>query len=336
MSTASTSSTNFIAGGIEMYAVVFFSFVAVFLLTLAYMDMQRRRGDIKRRAVLERKKGLTATPADEDWLTNARSLRFQSLSMASSLLGDVERRAKEDPTETSKIKNELLKAGYFGENASLWYRGIRLGLTGGLAVIAFIVVSTYFPSMTFATQSSVTIVSAAIGFLLPSRFIAMRQSKIVEQCRNGFPDFVDLMVICSEAGLSPRAAIDRLSREIATTHPYLGANLYLSNLEIQAGSSLHDALFSLGRRTEVEQAITLATLLQQGEQLGASISESLRVYSEEMRDRRLIQAEERAHALPVKLVLPLGVFVFPVILIVVLLPVVIRMKNALAATNVGL
>lgn len=316
-------------GSVEIFATMFFTFLGAFLFVLAYMDILRRREDIKRRAVLERNMSARADIVDEDWLNNARSLRFQKLSLTSSLLGDVERRAKDKETEASKIKRDLLKAGFFGENASLWYQAARLGMAVAFALATALVANIYFPLLTSGTKIFSITAAAVAGFLLPSRFIALRHKQIVEECRNGFPDFVDLMVICAEAGLSPRAAIDRLSREIAAAHQYLGANLYLANLEIRAGNSLHEALFNLGRRTEVEEAVTLATLLQQTEQLGTNITNSLRIYSEEMRDRRLMRAEERANSLPVKLVLPLGLFVFPVILVVVLLPIMIRMKNAL-------
>ena len=143
----------------------------------------------------------------------------------------------------------------------------------------------------------------------------------------GFPDFIDLMIVCAEAGLGPRAAIDRLSREIAKTYPILGAHLYLASVEIRAGSSLHQALFNLSRRTQVEEAATLASLLEQTEQLGTSVTDALRVYRDEMRERRVLRAEEKAHSLPAKLVLPLGIFVFPVLLIVILLPAIIRIQH---------
>ena len=325
---------NILSGSTAVFAAVFFTFVAAFFFVLAYTDVIRRRADIKRRAVLDWNMGEQRESAEPGWFTRSRSLRHESISITSGLLSDIERRSKEKETEASKIKRELLRAGYFGANAVLWYQSIRLTLLGGCVLVAIIVLNAMAPGLPASTKLLAAAVSGAIGFLAPSRYISIRQNRIVEECRNGFPDFVDLTVICAEAGLSPRAAIDRLSREIAATYPYLGANLYLTNLEIRAGATLHEALFNLSRRTQVEEAATLASLLQQTEQLGTSITDALRIYSEEMRDRRLIRAEERAHSLPVKLVLPLGLFVFPVILIVILLPVLIRMKNALLGGGV--
>ncbi len=128
--------------------------------------------------------------------------------------------------------------------------------------------------------------------------------------------------------LRQNRSLNRLSREIARATPILGAHLDLASLEIRAGASLHQALFSFARRIKINEAAALATLLDQTEQLGTSVTDALRVYRDEMRDRRLVRAEQKAHALPAKLVLPLGLFVFPVILVVILLPAVIRMKSA--------
>ena len=313
----------------EMFGAMFFTFTCVFFLVLGFLDIGRRRNDIRRRAVLDRGFYQGGSAPNEDWLNDRKSLRYESVSSTSVLLGDVERRAKEKETEASKIKRELLKAGYFGSNSVLWYQSIRFILFVALGFAAFSIASRYWPAAGTGMKLVAAAGGAAAGFIIPSRYVSRRQQQIVQQCREGFPDFIDLMVICAEGGLSPRAGIDRISTEIAQTYPYFGANLYLANLEIRAGSSLHDALFNLSRRTKVEEANTLASLLQQTEQLGTSITDSLRVYSDEMRDRRLMRAEEKAHSLPVKLVVPLGLFIFPVVLVVILLPVIIRMKNAL-------
>jgi tight adherence protein C len=301
------------------------TFTAVFCFVVGYANAVRRRQDIMRRLVLDRAMGVSA--GTQPILFDENSPRLESLSFVSSLLADVERRAAEKETEASKIKRDLIRAGYFGSNSVAWYQGIRLCLLAAFAGLAGIFTSRYLPQLTFGTQVVLVAAAGVAGFVVPSRYVARRQKQVLEQCRSGFPDLLDLLVICAEAGLSPRAAVDRISRELAVTYPYLGANLYLSNLELRAGASLHEALFNLARRTKVEEVGLLASLLQQTEQLGTSVTDALRVFSEEMRDRRLVRAEERAHALPVKLVLPLGLFVFPVILVVILLPVVMRLKN---------
>jgi tight adherence protein C len=101
------------------------------------------------------------------------------------------------------------------------------------------------------------------------------------------------------------------------------------SLELRAGSTLAEAVDNLARRTGIQEVLSLGSLLFQTEQLGTSIGDALRVYSDELRDKRLSRAEEKAHALPVKLTLPLGLYIFPVMMVVIGLPVVMRIKNAL-------
>ncbi len=306
-----------------------FTFAAVFLLVLGVSSYMRARGAVKRRAAATSFDGsASGAGLAPDGLEDPRSLRYQSLSATSALLGDVERGAAGDQTEASKIKRELLRAGFFGPSAVYWYQALRafLLLAGGL--FGYFGHGYLFSDAASNSGITAAAVLAGIAFLIPSRFVTMRKKRLVQECREGFPDFIDLMIVCAEAGLGPRAAIDRLSREIAKAYPILGAHLYLASLEIRAGSSLHQALFNLSKRTQVEEAATLAGLLEQTEQLGTSVTEALRVYRDEMRERRVVRAEEKAHSLPAKLVLPLGIFVFPVVLIVILLPAIVRIKEA--------
>ena len=119
------------------------------------------------------------------------------------------------------------------------------------------------------------VILSALGFILPSFYIQRRQGKMKAQYRSGFPDFMDLLVVCVEAGLSLQPAIARISREMAGTTPQLAANLHLVGLELRAGSSLGDALDSLTQRLDLEEAYSLASLLKQSEELGTSLSAAL-------------------------------------------------------------
>ena len=303
------------------------TFAAVFLLVLGVSSYMRARAAVRRRAAAASFGG-DVSGGGLDGFEDARALRFQDLSGTSALLGDVERGAASDQSEASKIKRELLRAGFFGSSAVYWYQALRASFLLGGGLLGYLGYGYLFPGAASNSAISAAAILGGTAFLMPSRFVTMRKNRLTQECREGFPDFIDLMIVCAEAGLGPRAAIDRLSREIARTYPILGAHLYLANLEIRAGSSLHQALFNLSRRTQVEEAATLAGLLEQTEQLGTSVTDALRVYRDEMRERRLVRAEEKAHSLPAKLVLPLGIFVFPIILIVILLPAIVRIKEA--------
>lgn len=148
-----------------------------------------------------------------------------------------------------------------------------------------------------------------------------------EKYRRAFPDMMDLLVICVESGQSLPAAIAQVSRELMQISPQLGFNLHLVSLELRAGSTLSMSLLNLHGRLGLDEVKSLAVLLKQSEELGASIAGTLRVFSDEMREKRLVRAETKANMLPVKMTIPLGLFIFPVVMMVIMVPVVIRIKN---------
>ena len=130
-------------------------------------------------------------------------------------------------------------------------------------------------------------------------------------------------------GSGLEAALERISSEITRQNKALGTNLVLYGAETRAGRSTMDALDSLADRLGLEEARSFAGMLRQSIELGTDISEALRVFSDEMRDRRLLRAEEQANKLPVKMVAPLGACIFPVILMTVMLPVIVRLMSVM-------
>ena len=137
------------------------------------------------------------------------------------------------------------------------------------------------------------------------------------------------MIVCVDAGLSLEAAFDRVRSEIAKRSRELGMNLEMMGAEMRAGRSTVEALESLADRLGLEEAGSFVSMLRQSIELGSDVGDALRVFSDEMRDRRLLRAEEAANKLSVKLVLPLGLFIFPVVLLVIMLPVVIKLSTVL-------
>jgi tight adherence protein C len=164
------------------------------------------------------------------------------------------------------------------------------------------------------------------GYFGPTVYLGRRIAARKNEHRSGFPDFMDLLVVCADAGLSMEAALDRVGRELSDSYPSLSANVYMATLELRAGRTLSDALDHLADRLGLEEARSFATLLQQSEELGSSMTDALRVYSDEMRHKRLSTAEEKAYSLPAKLSVPLTLCVFPVVIVVILLPVYVRFK----------
>jgi tight adherence protein C len=167
-------------------------------------------------------------------------------------------------------------------------------------------------------------VLAVCGFYLPGIWLRMRVTKRKEQMTEGLPEALDMMVVCVEAGMGLDAAINRVGEEMALSNKVVGEEFRLLSLELQVGKQRKDALRSLAMRTDLEDVNSLVTLLVQTEKFGTSIGQSLRVHSDSMRVKRQQRAEEIAAKLPVKLLFPLIVFIFPALFVVILGPAVIR------------
>ena len=233
-----------------------------------------------------------------------------------------------DEKEQRLLRMRLTQAGFFDQRAVPLFFAVRLVAAVALGIAGLLLLPFVLPD---GMRANVWLWSAGAGiggYFLPNIVLGRIIAKRVVQHRMGFPDFMDLMVVCAEAGLTMEASIDRIARELVDGYPSLAENLYMASLEIRAGKAFTEALERLGKRLGIEEASMLATLLQQSVELGTSLSQSLKVYSDEMRHKRMSRAEEKAHALPSKLVIPLTLFVFPVLLVTLLYPAVIRVMGA--------
>lgn len=240
-----------------------------------------------------------------------------------------EKRFKVEGPMRSKLRQQLLRAGYFHANAINYYIFWRIGLVIVLPIggylLAMTLMSGYGPLMKLLLVGVLT----ALAVLGPDAYIARRQRILAEDYATSFPDLLDLMVVCVDAGLGLDAALDRVSHEVIKKSRPLGMNLLLLGAETRAGRSTIDALGSLADRLGLDEARAFVATLRQSIELGSDISDALRAFSDEMRDKRLLRAEERANRLPVEMVLPLAACIFPVILMVILLPVFIRLMTVM-------
>ena len=177
--------------------------------------------------------------------------------------------------------------------------------------------------------SMVLLMAGTLGWLLPGFYLGNRTKTIMQENRSGFPDFMDLMGVCANAGMSMEAGLERVSRELADMYPTLGVHLQILCLEVRAGRSIEEALHALADRLDIAEVRAFATLLQQSKELGSSLSDALRVFSDDMRHKRLSMAEEKAYALPAKLSVPVTACILPVVLFVAILPVIIRIRLGL-------
>jgi tight adherence protein C len=314
----------FEANGLVLGVATVFGLVAVAAVII--LQMVQTRQSVKKRAVAFNPAHL---PRSSGTFASKSRSRGNDVEAASELLFAVERGLSAgQEMRLSKVRRDLIRAGFFAREALVYYYLTRIVLACLGAYVLHGLALAVSPNAQPSSTLALTIIGASLGLLIPALFVRRRHGLLHEQCRNGFPTFLDLLVVCSEAGLPPRAGIERVSREITRTHPFLGANLFLMSLELRAGRPLVESVDGLARRINLDEARSLGSLLHQTEELGSNLTSALRVFSEEMRARRFLRAEEKAHSLPVKLVLPLALFVFPGMLVVALLPVLIRIQRA--------
>jgi tight adherence protein C len=294
-------------------------FLAVAVLSFGLMAAAHARSSVKRRAA-----GIAEYSGEREG-ADPKSLRGSSLKAVQRLLDYTTRHySGSDSGDAKVLRRRLIQAGIFDARAVAYFFVARTVLAVGLAFGAFV----FLPM--FVTQSPsifwlCVIVGGILGYIGPSFYIDRRIARNKDEHRSGFPDFMDLMVVCADSGLSMEAALERVGRELGDSYPSLCSNIHMTNLEIRAGKTMTDSLEHLGDRLGLEEARAFATLIQQSAELGSSITEALRVYSDDMRHKRLSRAEEKAYSLPAKLSLPMMICIFPVIFVVILLPVVVRL-----------
>jgi tight adherence protein C len=225
----------------------------------------------------------------------------------------------------TKLRRDLIRAGYFSDQAIRFYIFARFGLVLVLPTITYIIIAILFSNTNFYLALLAVAVAAVIAVLGPDAYIARRQRLMQQEYRLVFPDLIDMLVVCTDAGLGLDAALARISPEVSKQSHALGMNLAFLGAETRAGRSTADALGTFADRLNIDEARAFVILLRQSLELGTDIGDALRVFSDEMRGKRLLRAEETANKLPVKMVLPLGTLIFPVIMITVMVPVIIKL-----------
>lgn len=176
---------------------------------------------------------------------------------------------------------------------------------------------------------------ALLGLYLPNLYVQARADRRRDELLRGFPDCLDLLIICIESGLSIEAAIDRVGREMVLSHPLIAEMLSVATLQLRAGASREDAFRKMAEVASVDEIRSFTTLIIQSDKLGTSIATTLRVYAAEMRERRKLRAEERAHRLPVLISIPLVVCMLPVMIGVLMLPAVVRLVKSVFPMMMG-
>ncbi|MEM7212663.1 MAG: type II secretion system F family protein [Pseudomonadota bacterium] len=233
-----------------------------------------------------------------------------------------------DEEELSATRKELRTAGYSGESAVRMYAFARAA--GGLGALALGVIFTLLipaePNIVFA--AAISAVLGLAGFFLPVYWVKRQIAQRQEQIANSFPDAMDMMLVCIEGGQSLDQAMARVGEEMKASGTPLAEELEQVSTEFRAGKDRSSVLRDLAERCSVNDISSFVTVLIQSQTFGTSISQALRVYASEMRDKRLLRAEEKANVLPTKLTLGTMVFTVPPLILILVGPSVIEILRS--------
>lgn len=245
--------------------------------------------------------------------------------LAERVAAPLHRLAPPSAAEARKLQKQLMQAGYRSQNAPVIYRAIQLA-----TLVAFPGVVAFGCAMLGRPLDSALIwilLAFVAGFFLP-RYILRRMIKSRQQrVRWGLADALDLMVISIEAGLGLNAALVRVGDELKGVHPDISEEFELANLEIRVGRERDEALRNLAERTGVDDLRSLVAMLIQADRFGTSIARAVRVYSDSLRTKRRQRAEQAAQKAAVKLLIPLALFLFPTLFIVILGPAALNLMD---------
>lgn len=262
--------------------------------------------------------------ADDD--ARAQRPRLSAIAQTAARLS-----AGTDEAQVTALRKRLVQAGYRDRNAVELYSASRtIGAVIG-ALFCFLIV----PKTSLLWMVGGALVGTTIGYYLPAILVTNALQKRQETLLRAFPDSMDLLVSCVEAGLGVDAAFRRVAEEIEGTSPDLARELQLVTHEVNAGMPRVEALRRLGDRTGVDEIISLCNVLIQAERFGTSVARSLRIHSEVVRVKRMQRAEEKAAQVSPKLTVVMICFILPCLIIVLIGPAVVNVKNILLPSMSG-
>lgn len=235
-------------------------------------------------------------------------------------------------SQTRRIEDKLMQAGYRGHDAMVMYLFLKLSLPAvfGAAAVVVLYVLDIFP-MTDIAKMSVALIVVIVGAYAPDVFVSNNGQKRRKKIEKALPDGLDLMVICAEAGLSVDATLLRVSTELASSWPEFSDELSLTSIEIGFLPDRSQALTNLSRRVKLDGVRGIVNTLAQTERYGTPLAQALRVLSAELRNNRLMKAEEKAARLPAVLTVPMIIFIMPALFVVLIGPGALRTVDALRA-----
>jgi tight adherence protein C len=218
------------------------------------------------------------------------------------------------PEEMSRQENRMVQAGFRRKDAVVLFYSAQITLAISTAVI--FTAGGYMSQRPFLCL----VLSLFLGAALPDTWLKNRTVKRQTEIRHGLPDAMDLALVAVEAGLGLDQALLRVGDDIREAYPDLSDELRLRNLEVNLGKTRSEALRNFAERTGVEDVKTLVAILVQTDRFGTSVGQALRTFSDSLRTKRRQRAEEQAAKLAIKMIIPMAIFIFPAVFVVILGP----------------
>jgi tight adherence protein C len=317
---------DFIRGPMGLIALT--GTAAIILLVVVLLAMMRaERVDPMQKFTGEVKETAKKRRQDPAALRRKTGREFKALEKFSRFL------EPENQNELSAARQRMIQAGYLGKNAVRDFAALQFILAVLGVCVSFLLVYVLFPE-TFDGPVMMAVGLLApmlIGYFGPRRWIEKRVEARKDEIIAGFPDALDLMLICVQAGQSLDQSIQRVSRDIRSAYPALAEEFTTVGEQVKAGRERSEVLREMAKRCDVSDISAFVTVLVQAATYGTSMTEALRVFSAEMRDKRMMRAEEKANLLPTKMTLGTMLFTVPPLLIILIGPSVIAVMSDLTS-----
>ncbi len=310
-----------------IYLVVLLISLSVMLLIMGVGAAVTGQGRVVRQRLTEVR---TGSMSKEVEARRRRSARRDSLQQFLEALGG--RVANPQSTRYGPLARKLAEAGYRHPNVVLIYMGVR-----ALSAFVFLLFGMFLANFVGpepALRLLVMFGLALLGWMVPFMIVKRKAAERRKALNRGLADALDLMVVCVEAGLGVNQALMRVAEETDRVSPEISDELTMVTLEMRAGTPREDALRNLATRTENEDIRSWVNMMIQTDKFGTSIADSLRIHSDTLRTKRQQRAEEAAAKLTVKMLIPLVIFVFPAIFIVILGPAFITLRDAFGSGGI--
>ncbi len=316
-------STQSIIVPLLFFLIVFF--LCMFL--VRFFNQRNKNKDIVKK--IQQDAGFNAMAAvDDEKVESDKASRVHKNFFISFFSFFGKNLTKKDAADSKPLKMKFLQAGLSWENTLAAFWGAKLFLPFVSVALSIAVKVFVFKTMTYPQTIVAVTISALLGYYLPDIWLKNKADKRKERLLKGLPDTLDMLVVCVEAGMGLDSALDRVGREMDLIYPELSHEFSILNHEIRVGKDRNDALRSLAERSNLQEMNSLVSLLIQTNKFGTSVSTALKVFAESFRTKRFQLAEEIAAKLPVTILIPLLIFIFPAMFVIILGPAAISIyKN---------